>query len=44
MKENVLGQVNDRINDMISEVLHGLETSLTKKELLSDTDKYSDKR
>lgn len=44
MKENVLGQVNDRINDMIAEVLQELETSLSKRELSSNTDKYRDKR
>lgn len=45
MKEDVLEQVNDRINDdMISEVLRRLETFRTKKTLLSDTDKYRDKR
>ncbi|XP_029159598.1 sterol O-acyltransferase 1-like [Nylanderia fulva] len=43
MRENVLGQVNDRINDMIAEVLQGIETSLSKREPFNK-DKYRDKR
>lgn len=46
MRENVLGQVNNRndLNDMTLEVSQELETSLMKRELLSNTDKYRDKR
>ncbi|KMQ87195.1 sterol o-acyltransferase 1 [Lasius niger] len=44
MREDDLGQVNDRINDMISEIPPGIETSLLKRRLSSNTDKYRDKR
>ncbi|XP_011866706.1 PREDICTED: sterol O-acyltransferase 1 isoform X2 [Vollenhovia emeryi] len=45
IREDVLGQVNNRINDMMSEVLKKMETPPEKNgEFLYSTDKYRDKR
>ncbi|KYN19382.1 PREDICTED: sterol O-acyltransferase 1-like isoform X1 [Trachymyrmex cornetzi] len=45
IREDVLGHVNKRFNDMMSEVLQKLEAPLVKNgELLYSTDKYRDKR
>jgi len=45
MREDVLGQLNDRINDMMSEVLQSIEGNPAKNgDLLYNADKYRDKK
>jgi len=45
MREDVLGQLNDRINDMMSEVLQSIEATPAKDENpLYNVDKYRDKK
>jgi len=44
MREDVLGQLNDRINDMMSEVLQSIEANPAKNGDLYNADKYRDKK